>query len=533
MKKKLLISFLFAVATQLTFAQTAFQTGTLSVLRVGDGTTTLGTSAAPVFIDEYTTAGALVRSISLPKVGSGSNKILTLDGNTSSVSSSEGLLSLSQDGKKLTLTGYDATVGTVTVATSASATNKRVVGVIDGAGTVNTATALDIYNGALISSAVADGNDLWISGGSANIYYTTIGATLATSIASRTGRAMRIFNGQLYTSQISGSDGPVVTIGSGLPKTAGQTVAGLSGLPTTAATGREYFFADVDATIAGYDVLYVANAATSSGIAKYSLVSGSWVSNGIVTGQYTGLTGVVSGTTVTLYGIKFGSSANTLFKITDNTGYNEDISDVLTPLTTLATAGTNTVFHGIALSPKETTTPVSLSSFTGKLTIKGVELNWKTASEQNNSHYEIFRSTDGQSFIMQGDVKGNGTSDRVLTYSFLDQFATAGNNYYKLRQVDLDGKHTEYGPIVINSGLQETDDGKINVKENSIELTILGSSSKAEIIIQNISGQKLIETSANLNNEVNLINIPFFQAPGVYVLSIKKGNKIITKKFIK
>src|SRR5690606_29199711 len=120
MKRKLLLSCLLTVVVHTAFSQTAFTSGSLSVLRVGDGTSTLGTVALPVFIDEYSTSGTLIRSIALPTELSGKNKRLTLDGNTSGVSSYEGLLSLSQDGKKLSLAGYDAALGTAAVVASES-----------------------------------------------------------------------------------------------------------------------------------------------------------------------------------------------------------------------------------------------------------------------------------------------------------------------------------------------------------------------------------------------------------------------------
>ncbi|RZK78955.1 MAG: hypothetical protein EOO92_10195 [Pedobacter sp.] len=530
MKRKLLLSCLLAVASYTAFSQTAFTAGSISVLRVGDGSGTLGTSAAPVFIDEYSTSGTLIRSLALPTTVVGANRRLTLDGNTSSVSSFEGLLSLSQDGQKLTLAGFDAPVNTTTITSSLSATYNRVVGVIDGTGNVNTTTALDIYSGVLVSSAVAEGNNLWISGGNTNIYHTTIGATTATSIISRTGRSMRIFNNQLYASQTSGTFGPVITIGSGLPTTTAQVAAGLPGMPTATPSTREFFFADVNPAIPGNDVLYVVNAVSSEGIAKYSLVGGNWVPNGIITGQYTGLTGVVSGTTVTLYGVRFATSANKIFKITDATGYNVDMTATATDI---ATAAANTVFRGLSLSPQVTTNPVSLISFTGKEAANGVRLNWSTASELNNSHFEIYRSIDEQSFIKLGVVKGAGTANEDLNYSFTDISPLSGTAYYKLRQVDFDGRSAEYGPIPVKSGLQKNE-MKVQVKENSVQVSLFASAnSTTDIYISDISGHKLTKLSAAVNSGWNNVEVPFTANKGVYVIFSKNGSEINKKKFVK
>lgn len=530
MKRKLLLSCLFAVAAHTGFSQVAFTAGSLSVLRVGDGSAALGTSATTVFIDEYSTTGTLIRSIALPTTVVGLNRRLTLDGNTSNVSSAEGLLSLSQDGKKLTLTGYDAPTGTATIATSASATYNRVVGVIDGTGNVNTSTALDIFNLQLISSAVADGNNLWISGGTINIYHTTIGATTATSIAARTGRSMRIFDNQLYASQATGTNtGPVVSIGAGLPTTTGQSATGLPGLATTA-SGREFFFADLDPTVPGYDVLYVANTAIADGIAKYSLINNSWVLKSNISGQYTGLTGVVSGNEVTLYGVRFGASANKLFKITDATGYNAAMTATATDI---ATAAANTVFRGVSLSPTVTTTPVKLLSFTGKEVSNGVRLNWSTASEQNNSHYEIYRSVDGQHFTNLGSVKGNGTTNEILNYSFTDLSPLSGTAYYKLRQVDFDSRFEEFGPIPVKSSFQKND-LKVQVKDNSLQVSVFASTnSTSEIKVYNISGNALAKVSANLISGWNTVEVPFAASRGIYVVASKIGNEITKTKIAK
>lgn len=352
MNRKLLLTCLLTIVVRTAFSQTAFTSGSLSVLRIGDGTTPLGATAHPVFIDEYSTSGKLIRSIALSTELSGKNKRLTLDGNTPGASSYEGLLSLSQDGKKLSFAGYDAALGTDAVAVSESDQNNRVIGVVDGAGNVNTTTSLNIYSKVYISGAVVDGNNIWITGGNANIYTTTLGSTDATSIIARSGRSIRIFKNQLYASQSTGLAGPLVAIGTGLPVTGKQTAVAVQGVTIngTSPTGREFFFADVNPTVPGYDVLYIANTGINDGITKYSLVDGSWVSNGTVKGQYTGLTATVSGAEVIVYGIKYGATSSELFKITDNTGHNGSIATLTRSV--LAKTGTNTVFRGLSLSPQ-------------------------------------------------------------------------------------------------------------------------------------------------------------------------------------
>src|SRR4051812_49022027 len=78
--------------------------GDVVVYRVGDGAAALGTSAAAVFLDEYTPAGALVQSIPLPTTGA---TALTATGN----SGTEGIVSRAQNGQSLVFAGYRANSG--------------------------------------------------------------------------------------------------------------------------------------------------------------------------------------------------------------------------------------------------------------------------------------------------------------------------------------------------------------------------------------------------------------------------------------
>ncbi len=325
----------------------AFTAGNLVVYRVGTGSGTLGTSAAAVFLDEYTPSGTLVQTIAMPTAVSGSNRRLTAAGS----STSEGFLTRSADGQYIVLAGYDADVGTATVASTTSATVNRVIGRVDASGTVNTSTALTdaISAGNARSAASTNGTDLWISGTSSGggIRYATLGATTSTQISTTPTnlRQVNIFGGQLYVSSMSGTT-RMATVGSGTPTTGSQTITNLTGLDSTNVNGPYgFFFADLNGGVAGNDTLYIADE-SSNIIRKFSLVSGTWTANGSVSATAVrGLTGAVNGGSVTLY---VTSNGTTLSSLTDASGYNATITG---SLTTLATAGSNTAFRGVALAP--------------------------------------------------------------------------------------------------------------------------------------------------------------------------------------
>jgi len=333
------------LASQAFTPQAAFTPGNVVVYRVGDGSAALGSAATAVFLDEYTPAGTLVQTITIPTTTVASNRRLT----ASATATSEGELTRSVDNHYLTFTGYDAALGTASITTSTSATVPRVIARVDSAGTIDTTTALtDAISGGNPRGTVStDGTDIWITGTSSGggIRKTTLGATTSASLATTPTnlRQTNIFAGQLFVSSQSGAF-RLATVGTGTPTTAGQTITNLPGFPTATGSPYGFFFADLSAGVAGVDTVYVAD--DGAGIQKYSLVAGSWTANGTIASAagLRGLTGTVSGSTVTLY----TTGGTTLSTLTDTSGYNATITGTITPL---ASPGTNKVFRGVALAP--------------------------------------------------------------------------------------------------------------------------------------------------------------------------------------
>lgn len=90
--------------------------------------------------------------------------------------------------------------------------------------------------------------------------------------------------------------------------------------------------------------------------------------------------------------------------------------------------------------------PVELTSFAAASAQNGVLLRWKTATENNNSGFEVERSSDNQTFVKVGFIKGNGTSSQENEYSYLDK-NVSGKLYYKLNQIDFNGT-SKYSKII-------------------------------------------------------------------------------------
>lgn len=339
-----------------------FTPGNLVVYRIGNGTDALTSAGNPVFLDEYTPNGMLVQSIALPTTASGANRQLIANG----TSSAEGFITRSADGRFLIVTGYARDLGgTGAVSGTASADVPRVIGRIDANGVINTTTAItDAFTGANIRSAVStNGTDFLVTGSSGGVRYVTLGSSTTTQINTGANsvtnlRQINIFNNQLYFSTGSGTAPRVAAVGNGVPTTTGQDTTPLANVPGNGSP-YSFFFADLSASVQGVDTLYVADDITTAGgnggIQKYSLVAGAWTANGVAgmgADAYRGLTGVVSGTTVTLYATRKGGTSATgggeLVRLVDSTGYNGTISG---EPTLLATAAPNTAFRGVALAP--------------------------------------------------------------------------------------------------------------------------------------------------------------------------------------
>jgi len=107
-----------------------------------------------------------------------------------------------------------------------------------------------------------------------------------------------------------------------------------------------------------------------------------------------------------------------------------------------AYAGTG---DGVARSTNSTVIPVELISFTASVlqNEKAVELNWTTATEINNSGFEIERAslsaTPGQGWEKIGFIPGFGTTTELKSYSIIDEDVTTGVYKYRLKQIDFDG----------------------------------------------------------------------------------------------
>ena len=184
--------------------------------------------------------------------------------------------------------------------------------------------------------------------------------------------------------------------------------------------------------------------------------------------------------------------------------------------------------------------PVELLYFYAKQVKDGVQLDWETATELNNSHFEVEWSKDGISFEKIGEVTGAGTTNEVQFYEFLHDRNLAGFqnlrglNYYRLKQVDFDGKfeYSETVQITIIPKHRETQSNHqaINIFPNPASnfITFENLGTIEAIHIFSIQGQLVKE----IVNPVSSIQYPVSDLPsGTYFVKIEEQvQKIIIAK---
>lgn len=96
---------------------------------------------------------------------------------------------------------------------------------------------------------------------------------------------------------------------------------------------------------------------------------------------------------------------------------------------------------------------VKLLHFTARMVIDYSLLDWATASEENNSYFDVERSADGMHFFRIGRVEGRGNSSIRQDYQFKDFSPVKGKNYYRLKHTDNDGRYEYTHVVMVQNGI--------------------------------------------------------------------------------
>lgn len=212
--------------------------------------------------------------------------------------------------------------------------------------------------------------------------------------------------------------------------------------------------------------------------------------------------------------------------ITDRTTNGNDAT-----LTNFALTGTTSNFTDASpnLTGPCSAVPVKFSAFEVKANGDVAMLHWQTATENNNSGFEIERSADGSNdWKTIGFVAGKGNASQLNDYTFTDNTPANGLNYYRLNQKDFDG-NSSFSKIVsvtiAKSGtikLYPTlTTGKVNLTMNDRNLL------HTQYLIFDNNGKRVLSGMLNsVEQSIDVSTLP----RGLYFLKIQNGTAL---KFLK
>lgn len=173
-------------------------------------------------------------------------------------------------------------------------------------------------------------------------------------------------------------------------------------------------------------------------------------------------------------------------------------------------------------------------NFTATATKSGITLNWLTASEANNSHFILERSNDAKKYISITEIAGAGSSSQVSKYTYTDEEANTGINYYRLVQVDYSGLSTVKSLLSVHTTNEATTLLVFPNPAHDVLKVLLPKAYEATTTteIYNTVGQ-LMQTqqiaAETIQTHLNIEQLPV----GNYYLRLVNGNEIQSQRFIK
>ncbi len=181
-----------------------------------------------------------------------------------------------------------------------------------------------------------------------------------------------------------------------------------------------------------------------------------------------------------------------------------------------------------------TVLPIDLLSFSGYTQENNHHLAWSTLTEENSSHFVLEHSPNAKQFLELGMVNAAGNSLTEKNYSFINKKPVVGNNFYRLKMVDIDKKY-KYSNVVLLK--MSADKSSIIVYPNPtasmLNVSIESNNTKdAFVKLYDMQG-KIVFQQSFPNTEQNFsIDLNSFAA-GIYQLKIEKGTEVNSIKIQK
>lgn len=165
--------------------------------------------------------------------------------------------------------------------------------------------------------------------------------------------------------------------------------------------------------------------------------------------------------------------------------------------------------------------PVEYLGFEAYPKGKTVVLNWETAVEINNEGFAVERSGNSRQWQEIGFVSGSGTSEIPLAYQYVDQRPFSGTNYYRLKQIDYDGRY-EYSKVLSAAiSTDSADPFRIfpNPASKSLTLQLPDDQLPYQLKLYNSLGQIVWEKTTETDRTHRILFSEFQLSAGTYWLT--------------
>jgi len=184
-----------------------------------------------------------------------------------------------------------------------------------------------------------------------------------------------------------------------------------------------------------------------------------------------------------------------------------------------------------ATCPNGGTLPVELLNVAATQKGSGVAVSWSTASESNNKYFDVEKSIDGLNFTAFSSVPGAVNSSTVKNYHSFDAKPVAGINYYRIKQVDTDGRFKYSTVVKVKISIEKTGVSVLtNPFVNNITVDFLSNNNQSvSVRLTDISGKLIATEKWNIlkgNTRLQFDNVNSIQR-GMYIFSVIDDNGVM------
>jgi len=199
-------------------------------------------------------------------------------------------------------------------------------------------------------------------------------------------------------------------------------------------------------------------------------------------------------------------------------------------------------FGNIKIDGLSAITPVTFNDVHGERDSKYNNIYWTTQMESNNRLFEIERSIDGSHYSKIGSIASkapNGNSNTTINYSFTDEHPFGNTTYYRIKQLDRDGKFSYSAAISIQAvsanGIKLSVAYPNPVKDNLHMAISVSAQQQVEINVVDQNGKIQVNNNYSLIKGDNTVTINTVRlTPGMYFVKLQnKSGEIVSASFVK